>query len=424
MSACGRTASRLPSCFQNSIQTNCSTSSGTQKAPISARSTRDRTRPPVAKVSTSATKAIVHTSESRNAAVCAAGESSCVSSGPRNSAKPVAVMSWPARLSGRRCQATRPQTANEPPVMRLRTSTPTTGSPLRKMTGTSAPNSAAAAAAQSTAQNATPRRRASKRPITWPPGRRDGLITRWLATSSNSVRRISIRPPMRASRPASAQRSARCGLERESSPIARALPEAARSAGGRGPGAEDLAQRVEHLLLVLAHALGVEPEEAALLRRESGALGGRPEQLAELIALLRGRLLPQQRVDGAQLVEDLLARARALGPEAGHRVLALLGLRGDVLGDGLRELPMGSALRGLDEGPDCGAGLLDRLDRAAGIGERDRHRGARGRPPQPFPLLLGEVGLRRHGSTVTDRLLGEVARAAERGRGPLTRAML
>jgi hypothetical protein len=37
--------------------------------------------------------------------------------------------------------------------------------------------------------------------------------------------------------------------------------------------AEDLAERVEHLLLALAHELATEPEEAAFLGGERGEVG-------------------------------------------------------------------------------------------------------------------------------------------------------
>jgi hypothetical protein len=85
---------------------------------------------------------------------------------------------------------------------------------------------------------------------------------------------------------------------------------------------EDLAERVEHLLLALADELGVETQEAALLRRLRRVLRSDPQPVDELLALLRCELLVEQRGDRAQLREDLVARVPALGPEPGQRVLA------------------------------------------------------------------------------------------------------
>src|SRR6266542_4455674 len=87
-----------------------------------------------------------------------------------------------------------------------------------------------------------------------------------------------------------------------------------------GRGLEDLAELVEHLLLALADALGVEAQEAALLRGVGGALGRGLQPLAKLGGLLGRGLLDQQRVDRAELVEDLLARLRAPRLEALHRI--------------------------------------------------------------------------------------------------------
>src|SRR5919198_853265 len=160
--------------------------------------------------------------------------------------------------------------------------------------------------------------------------------------------------------------------------------------------AEDRAQRVEHLLLALADELGVEAEEPALLRRLRRALGGLPQPVAELRGLFGRRLLEQQRVDRAQLVEDLVARARPGRPEAGHRVLAVAGLVGDLPRHLFDELAVPAALRRLQDRPERGAGLLDRLDRAAGVGERDRHAGHERRAPEADPFLFSEVVSRRH----------------------------
>ena len=52
-------------------------------------------------------------------------------------------MSRPLRLSGRRRQATSPHAANDPPTQAVDDLAASTGVVARKMTGTSAPNSAA-----------------------------------------------------------------------------------------------------------------------------------------------------------------------------------------------------------------------------------------------------------------------------------------
>jgi hypothetical protein len=82
------------------------------------------------------------------------------------------------------------------------------------------------------------------------------------------------------------------------------------TSGGRGR--QHVAQAVEHLLLPLAHALGVEPEEPALLGRVGGLLSGGEQPLAHGVRVLGGRLRRQDAIDLAQLVEDLDARGRAL----------------------------------------------------------------------------------------------------------------
>ena len=64
----------------------------------------------------------VHRSDSQLATVAATSESWSRSSAGRRNAKPVAVISRPLRLSGRRCQAISPQAAKEPPISRRITS--------------------------------------------------------------------------------------------------------------------------------------------------------------------------------------------------------------------------------------------------------------------------------------------------------------
>ena len=83
-----------------------------------SRSTLDSSRPPVTNESTSATKAGVQMSSITSPSVCATPVWICLSSSETSRPKPVAVISGPLRLSGRRCHATRPNAANEPPTRR------------------------------------------------------------------------------------------------------------------------------------------------------------------------------------------------------------------------------------------------------------------------------------------------------------------
>ena len=68
--------------------------------------------------STSATKNGAQMSSSTSPAVSATPASICLSSSETSRPKPVAVISGPLRLSGRRCHAIRPNAANEPPTRR------------------------------------------------------------------------------------------------------------------------------------------------------------------------------------------------------------------------------------------------------------------------------------------------------------------
>jgi len=89
-------------------------------------------------------------------AVRASGVSSWASRGAARNAKPVAVISRPLWLSGRRRHATSPHAANDPPTIRKTTVTSTnvTAGP-RVSRGTSTPRTAAASAVQPATQNAS-----------------------------------------------------------------------------------------------------------------------------------------------------------------------------------------------------------------------------------------------------------------------------
>ena len=82
------------------------------------RSTADVSRPPVTNDSTSAMKNGVQMSSVTSPSVSATPAWICFSSSETSRPKPVAIINGPLRLSGRRCQATMPNAANEPPTSR------------------------------------------------------------------------------------------------------------------------------------------------------------------------------------------------------------------------------------------------------------------------------------------------------------------
>ena len=166
---------------QNSIQTNCSTTSGSANAATSAQSTRPCIRPAVRNVSTSGTNASVQKSVVRYASVWKNGTWIWLSSGNRRNPAPVAVISSPVRLSGRWCQAISPQPANEPPTSLYTTSDAGTGS-LGHSTGISATNSATPSSAHIAPQNHGPRAGTANRLSS--AGRATGFGTRSLARSA------------------------------------------------------------------------------------------------------------------------------------------------------------------------------------------------------------------------------------------------
>src|SRR4051794_24135208 len=111
------------------------------------------TRPPVTNESTRAAKNGAQMSSSTSPAVSVTPVWTCFSSSEMSRPKPVATISGPLRLSGRRCHATRPNAAKDPPTRRYTTSAPATGASPAKRIGTSAPNAAAIARAHIKIQN-------------------------------------------------------------------------------------------------------------------------------------------------------------------------------------------------------------------------------------------------------------------------------
>src|SRR5205085_8267426 len=112
-----------------------------------------------------------------------------------------------------------------------------------------------------------------------------------------------------------------------------------------------LPEAVEHPLLALAHPLGVEAHEAALLRGVRGLLRGFEQPPAHRRGIFRRGLLGDDAVDLAELLEDLDAGVRALGRlEAPDRVLPVPGVRHDLArerADQLTTLPGLSGPHGL-----------------------------------------------------------------------------
>ena len=102
----GNASSRLFSISSaNSIHTNPRISSGSTNANTSSLSIVVSSRPAVSSVTSSQTKRTLQRSTNSSATVSANGVPSWPSSDGRKKAKPVAVISAPLRLSGRRCQA-------------------------------------------------------------------------------------------------------------------------------------------------------------------------------------------------------------------------------------------------------------------------------------------------------------------------------
>src|SRR3954451_20945248 len=105
------------------------------------------------------------------------------------------------------------------------------------------------------------------------------------------------------------------------------------SASGRWRG-EHLAEARQHVLLALAHALGVEAHEAALLGRVRGVLRRRQQPLADRGGLVGRGLLRDDRVARAELLEGLRACHRALARlDPAERALVLARVLHSVAGD-------------------------------------------------------------------------------------------
>ena len=108
--------------------------------------------------------------------------------------------------------------------------------------------------------------------------------------------------------------------------------------------------------------------------------------------------IPWAALSSARISTPALAGARGL--EAGQRVLALARVCGRVLSDRLDDLAAAAVLGG-EHGLERGGRLLERLDRPARVGQRDRHaRDERG-THQAGPLLIGECVLRCHANELS-----------------------
>src|ERR671924_1512358 len=97
-------------------------------------------------------------------------------------------------------------------------------------------------------------------------------------------------------------------------------PQAARACGS----GKDLAELVEHPLLSLAHALRVEAEEAALLRRLRCMLCRVEQPLTECARVIGRGLLGEQFVHRTKLIENLLAGHGTPWLEIAERALTVL----------------------------------------------------------------------------------------------------
>ena len=189
----GKASSRLSSIAgSNSIQTNWRMSSGRTNAKTSSRSRRETRRPPVRSVSSSITnRTLQRSTNSCPSRRRERGVDLRRAAAQMKNAKPVAVISAPLRLSGRRRQATRPQAANEPPTSAKTTWRPSIGSSRSNTAGRSASSSQSTAAIHRAAHGTCARRPAKR--LSSRARARSGDAVTSPATCSHGTQRISIR---------------------------------------------------------------------------------------------------------------------------------------------------------------------------------------------------------------------------------------
>src|SRR6478735_5580733 len=175
----------------------------------------------------------------------------------------------------------------------------------------------------------------------------------------------------------------------------------------RASAGDGLRHLVDHRLLAVADPHRVEAHEATVLGGIGGRLGGSNEPHPERRPLLGRSLGAHDGDDATQLFEDALPRVGTGRLEPLERVLARLRHVLDVERHLAEQLLAAGRVGGVLQRRHR---LLGRLDRAAGVGQGDRQPRHEGRAPHPGPLLLGEVGLRRHAwsspAKLTSRLIG------------------
>ena len=115
------------------------------------------------------------------------------------------------------------------------------------------------------------------------------------------------------------------------------------AATSAGVQTERLAQLGEHLLLALAHRTALKPMKPPSLAASAARWAHSSSRFAEGLGLGRVGLLGGDLAGSGDLVEDLLDPRGAAGLEVADRVVALLRLLADILGDGADEVV---ALRG------------------------------------------------------------------------------
>src|SRR5438067_2108197 len=160
----------------------------------------------------------------------------------------------------------------------------------------------------------------------------------------------------------------------------------------------------EHVLLPLADALGLEAHEASLLGGVGGALRAFQDPRTEGLGLLGGSLGADDLVGARDLADDLLGGVSAARLEVAHGVVVLLGDAPHFTRQLAHQVV--ALARGAGGELHDGGCLLHHLDRAARVGDGDRHARHHRRANQGRPLLFGEIGLGGHCTALLARQNG------------------
>src|SRR5205085_10319702 len=160
----------------------------------------------------------------------------------------------------------------------------------------------------------------------------------------------------------------------------------------------------EHVLLPLTDALGVEAQEASLLCGVGGALRAFQDPRTEGLGLLGGAFRADDPVGARDLADDLLGGVRAARLEIAHGIVVLLRDAAHFTRQLAHQVV--ALARGTGGELDDGGRLLHHLDRAARVGDGDRHARHHRRANQGGPLLFGEIGFGAHCTALLARQNG------------------